>query len=211
MCKETFLRLPEEKRRRFLEAAWGEFTRVKFAEASINQIVRHAGVPRGSFYQYFEDKEDLFVYLLRTAQTRFLEKFYQAVEAAHGNLFQAQMDCYDRLQRRETQEPLVEYGMQLLRINATDTELQNVPLWRPEAVVMGEMQERMDLRRFARRDTDFVQQVVALTLLALGTALAGSLGHPECAEEHRRRLAMQLEIIRRGAECPERVCEGGAL
>ena len=42
MCKETFLRLPEEKRRRFLEAAWGEFTRVKFADVSINQIVRQA-------------------------------------------------------------------------------------------------------------------------------------------------------------------------
>ena len=27
MCKETFLRLPEEKRNRFLEAAWEEFTR----------------------------------------------------------------------------------------------------------------------------------------------------------------------------------------
>lgn len=38
MCKETFLRLPEEKRNRFLEAAWEEFTRVKFADASINQI-----------------------------------------------------------------------------------------------------------------------------------------------------------------------------
>ena len=42
MCKETFLRLPEEKRNRFLEAAWEEFTRVKFADVSINQIVRRA-------------------------------------------------------------------------------------------------------------------------------------------------------------------------
>ena len=50
MCMETFLRLPEEKRTRFLEAAWEEFTRVSFAEASTNQIVRRAGVPRGSFY-----------------------------------------------------------------------------------------------------------------------------------------------------------------
>ena len=58
MCSETFLRLPEEKRGRFLEAAWEEFTRVKFADASINQIVRRAGIPRGSFYQYFSDNED---------------------------------------------------------------------------------------------------------------------------------------------------------
>ena len=51
MCTDTFLHLPEEKRTRFLEAAWEEFTRVSFAEACPNQIVRRAGVPRGSFYQ----------------------------------------------------------------------------------------------------------------------------------------------------------------
>ncbi|MFK4998922.1 TetR/AcrR family transcriptional regulator [Bacillus sp. N9] len=27
-------------------------------------IVKEAGIPRGSFYQYFEDKEDAFFYLL---------------------------------------------------------------------------------------------------------------------------------------------------
>ena len=56
MCTETFLRLPEEKRNRFLEAAWEEFTSVPFEEASINKIVRRAKIPRGSFYQYFSDK-----------------------------------------------------------------------------------------------------------------------------------------------------------
>ena len=90
-------------------------------------------------------------------------------------------------------------------------DLQNVPLWQPEAVVVGDMQRRMDLRRFVRRDADFVQQVVALTLLALGAALTASLGHPECAAEHRRRLAQQMEIIRRGAERPETACKGGAV
>ena len=70
MSKETFLRLPEEKRNRFLEAAWEEFTHVRFADASINQIVRRAGIPRGSFYQYFENKEDLFRYLLDTTRDR---------------------------------------------------------------------------------------------------------------------------------------------
>ena len=48
MCTETFLHLPEEKKHRFLEAAWEEFTTVSFASASINQIIRRAGIPRGT-------------------------------------------------------------------------------------------------------------------------------------------------------------------
>ena len=55
MCSETFLRLPEEKRNRFLEAAWEEFTRVSFADASINQIVRRCGIARRLVEQLMEE------------------------------------------------------------------------------------------------------------------------------------------------------------
>ena len=60
MPTDTFFRLPEEKRARILEGAWSEFTAVPYAEASINRIVQTSRIPRGSFYQYFEDKNDLF-------------------------------------------------------------------------------------------------------------------------------------------------------
>ena len=74
MCTETFLRLPEEKRRRFLDAAWEEFSGARFTDVSINQIVRRAGIPRGSFYQYFSDKEALFAYLLEEVRNHVKEE-----------------------------------------------------------------------------------------------------------------------------------------
>ena len=64
MPKDTFLNLPEQKRRRIFEAAVDEFAEKRFSEASINSIVKAAGIPRGSFYQYFADKEDLYLYML---------------------------------------------------------------------------------------------------------------------------------------------------
>lgn len=33
-----------------------------FSEASLNQNVRAAKIPWGSFYQYFNDKEDIYLY-----------------------------------------------------------------------------------------------------------------------------------------------------
>ena len=60
MPTKTFYNLPEEKRIRIFEAAVDEFSEVRFSEASINRIVKAAGISRGSFYQYFEDKDDLF-------------------------------------------------------------------------------------------------------------------------------------------------------
>jgi AcrR family transcriptional regulator len=67
MPKQTFFNLPEEKRRRLLDLAIEEFAAHDYRLASISRIVARAGIAKGSFYQYFEDKRDLFLYLLDTA------------------------------------------------------------------------------------------------------------------------------------------------
>ena len=68
MPSKTFFHLPAEKRERLLLAAEEEFARVPYAEASINRMIRAAGIPRGSFYMYFRDKEELFHYLLKRSK-----------------------------------------------------------------------------------------------------------------------------------------------
>src|SRR5688572_15934237 len=67
MPKETFFNLPEAKRQRLLDLAIEEFAAHDYRLASISRIVARAGIAKGSFYQYFEDKRDLFLYLLDTA------------------------------------------------------------------------------------------------------------------------------------------------
>ncbi len=64
MPKSTFLNLPADKRERVVEAAIEEFATVPFEAASVNRIVRRAGIAKGSFYQYFEGMTDLYRYLL---------------------------------------------------------------------------------------------------------------------------------------------------
>jgi AcrR family transcriptional regulator len=67
MPKETFFNLPESKREAILDAALDEFAAYPYDQASVNRIVARAGIPKGSFYQYFENKKDLYLYLLRQA------------------------------------------------------------------------------------------------------------------------------------------------
>jgi AcrR family transcriptional regulator len=64
MPKETFFNLNEDKKNKIYDAAVLEFSTRRFSEASINQIVKTADISRGSFYQYFEDKEDLYLYMI---------------------------------------------------------------------------------------------------------------------------------------------------
>jgi AcrR family transcriptional regulator len=64
MPKETFFNLPAEKRTHITNIAIDEFGNHDYSEVSISRIVARAGIAKGSFYQYFEDKDDLFSYLL---------------------------------------------------------------------------------------------------------------------------------------------------
>jgi AcrR family transcriptional regulator len=63
--KETFFNLPEDKRAFICDVAIDEFAEYSFDQASINRIVANSGIAKGSFYQYFEDKRDLFFYLMK--------------------------------------------------------------------------------------------------------------------------------------------------
>ncbi len=88
MPKSTFYRLPQEKRERIISAAREEFFRVPFAEASINKIIKNAEIPRGSFYQYFDDKQDVFQCVLKEQYQKLLQSFRETIRRTRGDIFQ---------------------------------------------------------------------------------------------------------------------------
>lgn len=87
MPKETFFHLSQEKQKRIMKAAKKEFSRVPLGEASIAQIIKDAEIPRGSFYQYFEDKEDLYFYYFQSMRRDSQQELNEALKQASGNLF----------------------------------------------------------------------------------------------------------------------------
>ncbi len=64
MPKQTFFNLPDDKRQRIMDVVIDEFADNDYGNVSISRIVERAGIAKGSFYQYFEDKEDLSGYLV---------------------------------------------------------------------------------------------------------------------------------------------------
>lgn len=64
MPKPTFFKLPEPKRARIVAAAIDEFASVAYAKATLDNIVEAAGISKGSMYQYFAGKADLYRWLL---------------------------------------------------------------------------------------------------------------------------------------------------
>ena len=73
MVHPTFERLAEEKRQRILKAARREFIAYAYEKSSINRILEDAQIPKGSFYQYFDDKADLFGLCIREVYRKLIE------------------------------------------------------------------------------------------------------------------------------------------
>lgn len=72
MPKATFHNLSDEKRERFIGAALDEFALHDYRSASVSRIVETLGIAKGSLYQYFEGKQELYAYLVASAAA---EKF----------------------------------------------------------------------------------------------------------------------------------------
>ena len=196
----TFFRLPEEKRERLVEAAWEEFTRVPFGEASINRIIRAANIPRGSFYQYFANKkEDLLVYLLDDTRDYFSGIIQQGVLEAEGDLFALALDIYDRMGAISPQaDGRLRRCVKLLRINP-EVMMHSI-MTRNHWDLPRSLAAQIDTSRFCRRDEEFVVQVCLLTLFSLGAAAVDTMHCPQRREKNREQLRIRLDILRRGAE-----------
>jgi AcrR family transcriptional regulator len=73
MPTQTFWNLPAAKRQKLIDSAVEEFASHDYAAASINRIVAGAGIAKGSLYQYFADKRDLFLFVLDLSNRQRLE------------------------------------------------------------------------------------------------------------------------------------------
>lgn len=83
MPTERFYKLPEEKKKAIRDAAMEECIRVPFEKVSINKIIQNAGISRGSFYTYFEDKRDLVRYIFSDTADK-LKFFWTKSVVTHG-------------------------------------------------------------------------------------------------------------------------------
>jgi len=85
MPTRTFFDLPAARRDRLVREAIAEFSERPYAEASLSQIAQRSRIPKGSFYQYFSDKLDLYRWLVTEEAPRHKRAFIG--EAAAGRDF----------------------------------------------------------------------------------------------------------------------------
>ena len=95
MPTERFNKLPEEKKKAIRDAAMEECIRVPFEKVSINKIIQNAGISRGSFYTYFEDKRDVVRYIFSDTADKLKDFWTTSVVSNGGDLWSASEELLD--------------------------------------------------------------------------------------------------------------------
>lgn len=200
MPTQTFFRLPEEKRERLTEAAWEEFMSVPFADASINRIVRAAQIPRGSFYQYFEGKEDLFFYLLGSLREEAFGLMTEALKRTDGDPFRASLGLFDEVFRQDnTVRPSMHRVVEILRLNQ-NLDMSQMILDRVQSDDgMHEIESAIRWTSFRRTDAVYLHEVASLLVFSFACAARNILCGGIDAAEEREKLCFRLDVLRRGS------------
>jgi AcrR family transcriptional regulator len=82
---ETRRRRKAERPQEILEAAFSEFSRNSYAMTTLDQIAERAGVTKGTIYVYFENKEHLFISMVRELMKATLDTVQDMFERHEGS------------------------------------------------------------------------------------------------------------------------------
>jgi AcrR family transcriptional regulator len=82
---ETRRRRKAERPQEILEAAFVEFSRNGYAMTTLDRVAEHAGVTKGTIYVYFENKEHLFISMVREVTKAALDTVHEMLETHEGS------------------------------------------------------------------------------------------------------------------------------
>ena len=109
MPKSTFYNLNKDKKEKIKKAIRNEFSKNPFSKASISNIIEEAQIPRGSFYQYFEDKEDALKYILDEVAQKERKKIIDILNRNSGDIFKTSIESFDYILNKNINEKEIQF------------------------------------------------------------------------------------------------------
>ena len=196
MPSKTFFNLKEEKRERIEKALIHEFSKGSFEQASITNIINYAKIPRGSFYQYFEDKKDAVKYLIEKFMLMDYEKMRQSLEETQGNIFETALKIYDY----RTNEAVLNFDIGLAKNILEELRKNNINVFEnKENLKHKDSLTKLIDKAQLNLETDndlyyFIRIITAITRSVTMEVFSERLSK----EDGRKMLEKELEILKNG-------------
>ena len=205
MPTERFYRLPEAKKQVIRQAAIKEFARVPFEKASINQIIQNADISRGSFYTYFEDKQDVVRYIFEDNARQMQECCERELDKNDGNLFDMLEWLFEfTIRKLKESKEMVQLVRNVCSYQENTRAMGFEIGYRPPMGSPGKekttqwLAKRIRMERVARRSEEELDVVLQLGVTSLILAVRFYYEQPDQLDQIRKRYLDSLEVIKHG-------------
>ena len=108
MALENFKKLRDKRKNNILDAIVRSIKTYGFDKLSIQEIAEEADISRGSFYNYFVDKNDAVYTLIQARITTFLDLFKESIMNCNGRLFDGTKQICEHVKRTLEKDVYVE-------------------------------------------------------------------------------------------------------
>lgn len=196
MPKETFYHLSIEKREKVEKALENEFGRTSFEKSSISNIIQEAKIPRGSFYQYFKNKEDAIKYIMKKYILLEKEAMKKILIQTEGNVFEASLKIFDYI----TSQIQGNLKINLYKNIMQELKKNNINLFnqKDEKEEMKDIHQLIDISILNIKEDDELKYIMKIISTVTRTTSINVCAGNMSIEEARVELKKQIEILKRG-------------
>ena len=192
MPKKTFINLNSEKKQKIEQAIEKEFSNTSFEKASISNIVEYAQIPRGSFYQYFEDKEDAIKYILQKYMKREKEIMKEFLLKNRGDIFETSIDIYEYLTNKSKEEDKLNLYKNVL----DELKKNNINIFQEEKEC--KIDDSINIEMLDIKNQDDIKYIMRIISTITRTISIEVISKKMTKEKGKDILKNELEILRRG-------------
>ena len=196
MPKSTFFNLKQEKRKKIEEALIKELSNNYFEQASISNIIKEAEIPRGSFYQYFEDKEDAIRYIIKKFIILEHDKIYNFLLETEGDIFEVAIKIYDDMVNTALNKgklKLIKNVLQELRKNNTNIFYDYCEMKDRKRIDEIISTECLNIER-----EDDLKYIIKILTIVTRTMAMEVISSKVPKEDGRKQLIREIEILKKG-------------
>lgn len=183
-----------------LEAAEKEFSRVPLFEASISNIIKTAGIPRGSFYQYFENKDDLYFFLLEEKLKERKVHFLQLLKKYNGDLIEAMTEMYQLFLKMipDNQERSFLRNAMIYTSNKVENSFSGMIDESTQNNYFNEIKSIIDTRRFHDSDDETLKHTFKIISAVAFHNLIEKMLKETSEEEALDNFTFRMKLIKQG-------------
>lgn len=190
MPTSTYYNLSPEKRERIEKAVKKEFARVPLIDMSVKNIVKDANIARGSFYQYFETREDLIKYMLEKEFEKEEEKFLVILGETNKDIFEAVYKYLIRIIER--QEKNSSYYVNIFQY------LRETKLFPLKKIDLTNVNQYVDINMLNLNTVEEIYAAIRVISIVTFSKKMEILNKSISKEEGLLEYKQELEIIKRG-------------